>query len=72
MFFVYGPVRLTITLLVLVAVFAYGLFVATDVGLRLAAMFLGAVVAAIPLVTLLRLRCPLCAEPGRERIWGGL
>src|SRR5512141_1154222 len=72
LYFVRGPARLTFTLAVLVAVFAYGLFVANDVGLRLAVMFLGAVVAAIPLVTLLRLRCPICAELGRERIWGGL
>jgi hypothetical protein len=72
LYLVYGPVRLTITLVVLVAVFAYGLFVATDEGLRVAVMLLGAVVAAIPLVTLLRLRCPICAEPSREQIWGGL
>ena len=72
MFFVYGPVRLTITFAVLVVAFGYGLLVATDVGLRVAVMFLGAIVAAIPLVTLLRLRCPLCAGPSREQIWGGL
>jgi hypothetical protein len=71
-FIMYGPVRLTITLTVLVVVFAYGFFVATDVGLRLAVMVLGATIAAIPLLTLLRLRCPICAGPSREQMWGGL
>jgi hypothetical protein len=73
LYFVFGPLRLAFTLLVLVGVFGYGLFVVTDVGLRLAAMVLGALVAAVPVITMLRLNCPVCSSREEmKQMWGSL
>jgi hypothetical protein len=73
LYFVYGPARLTLTLLVLIGVFGYGFFVVTDVGLRLAVMVLGAFIAAVPLLTMLRLKCPICSSREEmKHMWGSL
>ena len=72
LFFVRGPIRVVITFVGLVALYIVGFVVISDFGLRVAVMFAGAVLVALPVLTLFRYRCLSCEPEWRQRVWGKL
>jgi DNA-directed RNA polymerase subunit RPC12/RpoP len=72
LFFVRGPIRAAVTFVGLVALYIVGFVAIADVGLRVAVMFAGAVLIALPLVTLLRYRCLSCEPEWNRKLWGKL